>query len=668
MKKKIIRILCGILCGALAFTSTAFAKDDTSKPSEEKSEQKTEATEEKKGLRYDAESEYKVYAGYTPDYSGYASSQFDFFMDVLKLYVDTHLFEFDEDQVTEAFLMKLMKENPELMNLFIDTLLTTMDPFSGYYEAGKGLAGDGSTSGYGIVMASEENGNIKAMGHTVPGLYVCEVIKDSPADKAGVRAGDRVVSVEGTPLEGLSYDAAVYLIRYMPYIEKEVFDAMGNSLGIPNEPEFEIIDEKTGKKAYYIHLELERNGEIIPVKMIKGRVIYSNITYEKVANKTYSKITIASFEGEKDIEDFRAALDRAIKDGTGNLLIDLRNNTGGKLGAALAMANMLIPEKDKVLFYYNSRDLEKPEVVLSEGGGHKFDKITILVNGYSASASEMLAMTLQYNCGATIIGTKTYGKAVGQQGYYMANGDMFTITSMEILDPLKRSYHNEGLVPDVEIDICLDKYIFPNEVGELMFIPDAEYVQESADNAAQTENSEQIAEAGATEISDAEEITPVMTLKEGESSENISALEKRLWILGFLREEKVDGVADKATISAVKAFETYIYGKPEGTLDEREVKLINSMSEKYRNHYFEYDSQLEVAEMSFSSTSQARRRAKELKKESDKVNKDYEAYRKAEEERIKAEEAAAEAAAEAEAEAESNAESNEQSEKAPEEK
>ena len=108
----------------------------------------------------------------------------------------------------------------------------------------------------------------------------------------------------------------------------------------------------------------------------------------------------------------------------------------------------------------------------------------------------------------------------------------------------------------------------------------------------------------------------------------------------------MDGKADENTLAAVKSYEVYIYGEPAGTLDEREVKLINSMSEKYKNHYYYYDSQMEVAKMSFSSRSQAKRKAKELNTEASRVQKEYEAYLQAEKDKIKAEEEAAEKAEE----------------------
>lgn len=655
MKQTLKRILCGILCATATLTSTSVYAAQVDAEQTETAGTQTEIeqaessdeqqdTQEKKGLRYDSEALYPVYSGYTPDYSGYNSSQYELFMDILNLYTDTHLYEFSEAQVTEAFIMKLLRENPDLLALFLDTLLTTMDPYSGYYEAGTGLASDGSSKGYGVRFASEANGSIRSMGLTKPGLYIIEVAVGSPAEKAGIMVGDRIVSVEGIKLDGLTLDGASYLLKDLPYVADEEFDADGNSLGIPNEPEFIIVNETTGKKEYPIHIELERNGEIIPVSMTKDRVIYSDITYERSPDKTYSYIQIASFSSSSVVADFEAALKRAKKESNGNLLIDLRDNTGGNVEAAIAMVNMLIEEKDRIICYYNSRNHEKPEPVYSKGNGYSFEKITILINEYSASASELFAMTLSYNSSATLVGMPTYGKGVGQQGYTFINGDMFTITSLEILDPLKRSYHNIGIMPDVEIDILMTKYDFPENVAEFLFVPTGSIPDKSP-----------------TAIEGA--LLPIMEIKVGDESENILALEKRLSILGFLREEYVDGKADEYTVSAIKSYEVYIYGEPHGLLDEREVRLINSMSEKYRNKYFYYDSQMEVAKISFSSRSQAKRKAKELNTEAAKVQKEYEAYQKAEMDKIKQEEKEAEEAAKAEEAA--NAEEAENTEEQP---
>ena len=581
-----------MVCGNICFTATA--KENTKDT----------------GLRYDPKDETPVYSGYTPDYSVYNSYNYEMFSEILKLYSETHLYEFSEQEATEAFLMKLMKENPDLMKMFINTLLSTMDEYSGYYESGRGLASDGSAKGYGIYYSDENSSEIRGMGITKPGVYITGVIKGSNAEKAGLRTGDRIASVEGILTDGLTIDAVGYLVKYQPYVPKEEFDELGNSLGIPNEPEF-ILDETTGKKDYPLHIEVERNGEIIPVTMQKGRVVSSNISYSKTKDNSYSYIKIASFNGQSDVEDFGKAVERAKKESNGNLIIDLRDNPGGALEHAVSMANMMIEDEGRILYYTNSRNHAEPEPVYSAGGGYNFEKVTVIINEYSASAAELFATIMKYNCGATLVGTQSYGKGVGQQAYSFITGDMFTVTSFEVLDPLKRSYHKVGIVPDIKIDLTLERSHFPDGL---------EYF--GAEN--------------------------YMGLCEGSTGDAVLGLEKRLELTGFLKSEYVDGVYDSATTSAVKAFKLYYIKAPAELLDETDVELISSLTEKWKNRYYYYDSQLDVAEMTFKSQSQAKRRVNELERRDKIVKEERDAFLKQQQEMYKAEEKAEELKSEAE--------------------
>ncbi|MBR3994630.1 MAG: PDZ domain-containing protein [Clostridia bacterium] len=587
LKRMISAVLCAVMVSGSAVFSTT-AKENT----------------EDTGLRYDPFDKSPVYSGYTPDYSGYNSYSYEMFMDILKLYSETHLYEFSEQEATEAFLMKLMKENPDLMKMFLNTLLGTMDEYSGYYESGRGLAGDGSSKGYGIYYSDENSSEIRGMGITKPGIYITGVIKDSNAEKAGLRTGDRIASVEGITTEGLTIDAVGYLVKYQPYVAKEEFDEAGNSLGIPNEPEF-VLDEVSGKKDYPLHIEVERNGEIIPVTLQKGRVVSSNISYSKTKDNSYSYIKIASFNGQSDVEDFGKAIERANKESNGNLIIDLRDNPGGALEHAVSMANMMIEDEGRILYYINSRNHAEPEAVYSAGGGYNFEKVTVLINGNSASAAELFAMIMKYNCGATLVGTTSYGKGVGQQGYSFVNGDMFTITSFEVLDPLKSSYNKSGIVPDIKIDLTLEKSHFP---GELEYFGAENYTG----------------------------------LCEGSTGDAVLGLEKRLELIGFIKSEYVDGVYDSATTSAIKAFKLYYLEAPDELLCENDVDILTSLTEKYKNRYYYYDSQLDVAEMTFKSQSQAKRRVKELERRDKIVQAEYDAFLKAQEEKYKAEDKAEE--------------------------
>lgn len=553
-----------------------------------------------------------VFAGQTPNYEKqYTSYYYNLFSEIKKLYADTHLYEFTDQQLTEAFLMKLMKENPDLMKLFINTLLGTMDKYSAYYEVGMGINSDGSTSGYGIGIGDETSYAARKLGYKTPGVYVTSVMEGSNALAAGIAAGDRIVSVEGISTEGLTPDAVLYLVKWLPYVENEQFDENGVSLGIPNEPEY-VLDEVTGKKKYILHMSLARGDETYEVKLTKGRMFPSSINFEVPQGKKYGYLQITDFTGQNVVEDFRKALENAKKDNVYDLIIDLRDNTGGVMEYAVEMANMLISEKDRLLFYINYRTKDESEAVYSTGGGMTFDKITVLCNEYTASASELFAMILKQHCSAILVGKTTFGKAVGQETYSMVNGDMFSITTFEMLTPTKDSYNEIGLVPDVEIKPCLTKLAFPNDLEVFNYINYKE-------------------------------------MAEGTQSDTVMGFERRMVLFGFLRPEYADGIYDTATTSVINALRIYLGKAPTGLLEDSDVQYITLIINKYKNYYYTYDSQLECAEMTFFSRSQGKRRAKELERESDKVQAMYNKYLIDEAEaQLRAEEKAEEAAESAE--------------------
>ncbi len=524
-----------------------------------------------------------------PDYKNENYSyQYELFMEIFKMYAETHLYEFTEEELTEAFVMKLLHDYPELFKLFVNTMLGTMDEYSDYYEIGTGIAASKATTGYGISLGDETGYEARKHGRTEPGVYVTGVLYNSNVLKAGIRVGDRLVSVEGIPVDGITAEAALWLVRMLPFVAKEEFDKDGNSLGIPNEPEF-IIDEETGIKTYPLHMVFERDGETFEVALTKGKMLASEITYDAPADKNYSYIAITSFQGETVVQDFKAALQSAEADGRKNLIIDLRGNGGGVLDYAREMADMLVTGEDKVMFYLNSRSMESPEAVIAEPDGFEFDKITLIVDEYSASASELFAMILQYHCKALLVGKNTYGKAVGQSAYELITGDMFTITTFEMLTPELESYNGVGLAPDAEIGICLKKYEFPEGLEIFNYINYKE-------------------------------------MSQGVESETVLGFEKRMYMLGYLRLEKVDGIYDESTTAAINAMRLYLDKEPTGLLDDKDVEHITLEINRLKNYFYTYDSQLEVAEISFSSASQARRLAKELENASKKVEEQKAAY------------------------------------------
>ncbi len=574
-------------------------------------------------LRYDPQDAYPVYAGYEPNYrTRYNSNIYELFDSMAELYTDTHLYDFSKEQLTEAFIMKLLTENPELFGMFADTLLGTMDEYSALYMSDSQFV-TGESGGYGFSLGDETDYEIRKLGLAQPGVYVTSVLYNSGALAAGLRVGDRIVGVEEFTVENLPVDAVMDYVRGLPYVEKEAFDEEGNSLGIPNEPEF-ILNDK-GRKIYPLHLTVERDGEKIPFTLTRGTMIpYATRLYIPPDSAEYAYILISSFKSEFAADEFAGALSEVKRRGIRKLLLDVRGNGGGYLEAALRMANMLIPEKDRILYYTNDNSGDPPAPVYSDGGGTAFENIVILCDGETASASELFAMTLKYNAGAILVGENTFGKGVGQDSYSLLTGDVFTITSFEILAPNKQSYNRIGLVPDVEVHNSLHRYEFPSYLPRFNFMN-------------------------------------YLFLWEGVENETVLGLEQRLEMLGFMKEEYVDGVYDAETTNSVRAFQLYRSLTPTGVMDDEFVELLTGEINYLKNYYYYTDSQYDVGVMCFSSRSQGKRLAKELERDSQKVWDEKAAFEAAEREAEKAmekaarEEEAAEAAAAAAAAAEAEA-------------
>ncbi len=540
--------------------------------------------------RYDPYDENTAYAGYTPNFRWeLASYPYSAFKEIFDLYLKTHLYEFSAQELSEAFIMNLLRNHPDLYTLFVDTLLTSMDKYSMYYEAGTGLNTDGSTKGYGIGVGDENSYSVRDMGFTEPGVYVTRVLYNSQALRAGICVGDKILEVEGYSTEGLTAESVMEYLSSLPFVEAEAFDEAGNSLGIPNEPKF-IIDSVTGKKIYPVHLKLQRGEDIIiDVELTRGNMLPSPVSYSIMPDNSYAYIQIASFQGETVAQDFYTALTDAEDKKVKNLVLDLRNNGGGLVENAQQMANMLIRDKDRLLFYINSRQHEEPQAIYSEGDGMTFENISVLVNENTASAAEAFAMMLAYNCNTTIVGNTTYGKGVGQQSYMMSNGDMFTVTSFEILDPRKKSYNNVGITPDVECSPALTKYQFPEKLEVLNH-------------------------------------QNYKTLYEGQESDRVMGLELRLAMMGILRYEKADGIFDGATTAAIDVLGLVLGKRPDGMLDDMDISEITRAVNGYKNYYYNYDSQMDVAVMVFQSRSQAKRLAKEIERDSAKVEAERQEY------------------------------------------
>lgn len=250
-------------------------------------------------------------------------------------------------------------------------------------------------------------------------LVVVAPLKDSPAERAGIRSGDTVLAVDGKSTDGMNVDDVIKLIR--------------------------------GKKGTTVTLRIAREGEQGPLEV---RVVRDTINIPVMKNYKRDDgvyvIEIYSFSANS-AGLFRNALRDFFQTGSTKLLLDLRGNPGGYLEAAVDMASYFLPVGNAVV----SEDFKdkRPTQVHRSAGYNVFAgrplKMAILVDQGSASASEILAGALQQNNVAKLVGTRTFGKGSVQQLMELGGGAELKVTIARWLTPNGSSISDGGLTPDI---------------------------------------------------------------------------------------------------------------------------------------------------------------------------------------------------------------------------
>ncbi len=252
-------------------------------------------------------------------------------------------------------------------------------------------------------------------------LTIISPIEDTPAWEAGIKAGDKVVAVDGKSTKGLSLVEASQLMR--------------------------------GKRGSKTTLSIIRDNEEKPrdITITRGSVKIKSVKYTDM-NDGYAYVKITSFieNTGKDLE--KALLEHEKKsNGIKGLIIDLRRNPGGLLDQAVRVSDLFIPEGKIVSTI--GRDRAKEEVV-SATKKARFTSfpLIVLLNEYSASASEIVAGALQDNKRAIIMGEKSFGKGSVQSVVKLGDGSGLKLTVARYYTPSGKSIQSEGITPDIEIE------------------------------------------------------------------------------------------------------------------------------------------------------------------------------------------------------------------------
>lgn len=267
-----------------------------------------------------------------------------------------------------------------------------------------------------------------AMNNYKEGIIITGVFDGSPADRAGIKPGDILISVNGIDFSDKS------------------------SAEVPK-----YISANRGPfRVKIIRNELEKeflvNKENIVIPSVEHRVI-NNVGY--IGIDIFSKTTP---------QQFKLALNELKKENINGLVIDLRGNAGGHLSSAYDMISNLL-DKDKVVYIAEAKG--KIETFYSKGGKDYDKPIVILVDQGSASASELMAAALRDNLGSLIVGTTTYGKGTVQEVHSVGENTSYRITIKKWLTPNGDWIHNEGITPDHIINYSPEHLLNPKDENDV---------------------------------------------------------------------------------------------------------------------------------------------------------------------------------------------------------
>ncbi len=249
-------------------------------------------------------------------------------------------------------------------------------------------------------------------------ILINQVFTGSPAEKAGLSIGDEIVAVEGETVYGTDMDAAILKIKGKP------------------------------KTSVVITVRDFETGENRDVTLIRDKVVVDTVFYEKLEDNI-GYIRISSFDAVTD-EQFDEAYNSLINDGIEGLVLDLRNNPGGLLDVVTNIADTLVPEGNIVY----TEDVNGEKMYIKSDAEQIEIPLQVLVNEYSASASEVLAGAIKDYGVGELVGETTFGKGIVQRIFPLGDGSAVKLTISRYFTPSGVCINGIGIEPDhlVEMD------------------------------------------------------------------------------------------------------------------------------------------------------------------------------------------------------------------------
>lgn len=329
---------------------------------------------------------------------------------------DEYLKEFIDNY---EFILNNYYESVDKEKLINDAIAGMMnsldDPYSMYFDENDtnnfSITLDGSYKGIGIQITKDEE-----TGY----MTIVSVFKNSPASQSGLKAGDKIISIDNI-----------------------------NTVDITASKFSELIRESAEEEH---NLKVLRDDSNIEIKLNKSIVTLNSVTsttYE-AENKKIGYIYIGIF-ANNTYSQFKENLDKLENENIHSLIIDVRGNSGGHLTAVDKILDLFL-NSNQIMYQFDKNG--KISKIYGTGADEKQYEIVLLCDESSASASEVLIAGLKDNLGSTIIGKKTYGKGTVQELVTLSNGTQYKITVKKWLTPLGKWINDtKGIVPDIDIEL-----------------------------------------------------------------------------------------------------------------------------------------------------------------------------------------------------------------------
>ena len=329
---------------------------------------------------------------------------------------DKYLNEFvrNYDYIVNNYYEDVDKE--KLINSAISGMMESLgDPYSTYFDESESnsfsILLEGSYEGIGISFFKDPNSGY---------MVISSIIKNSPAEEAGLIPGDIITSINGSSTKDMQSNDVVSLVKQS------------------TSPEFK--------------LNILREEEQLDITLNKNMIKFTSVTTKtyNVDDKKVGYIYIGIF-ANNTYSQFKEELTKLEKEKIDYLIIDVRGNTGGHLTAVDGILDLFLDESQ---IKYQLEKNNSKRSIYSNGSGNKKYSIILLGDEASASASEVLISSLKENLGLTFIGKKTYGKGTVQELVTLSDGTQYKFTTQKWLTP-KGNWINdtEGIEPDILVDL-----------------------------------------------------------------------------------------------------------------------------------------------------------------------------------------------------------------------